>query len=116
RREITVTDPEPVRQAVMEGEVGRVVVTHGPAADRVGRGRVLRREAVHAAAVDLGVSSSPRVVEVVDLAVRLLMEQSDLGGRVHRIRVPGGRRCLRGRLATAGKGAEVMVIAAVLLL
>src|SRR5207302_4143609 len=69
RVEVRVARGEGVVEAVVEGQVGLVVVPHGAAARGVGGVLIGLGEAVHGPVVVLGVAAVPAVVEVGRLAV-----------------------------------------------
>ncbi len=89
-REVRVADREVVVEVVVEGQVGLVVVTHGPMTCGIGRYHVLLRETVHQAVVPFVVGARPRMVQVADLAVVGLVERRDdppVGSRIPRRRL-----------------------------
>ena len=65
RREVSIVDRERVREPVVEGDVGRVVVAHHEVAVAAGRVGAVRDEAVHRAAVDLPVHLVPLVPRIL---------------------------------------------------
>jgi hypothetical protein len=117
RGEVPIADRERRVQAVVEGQVGRCVVAHGPAAGRVGRIDVGGGESVHASTVDLLVDAGPAVVQVGDFAIAGLMEgRNRRPGRVHRVGITGARRLgRRPRLTLEVQLSEVVIERAVLL-
>src|SRR5262249_15837815 len=90
RGEIAIADRESAVEGVVEGQVVDVVETHGTAAGRVGWNRVGGRETVHLIAIQRVVGPGPGVVQVGDLALCGLMEDSYRRGvLVQRVRVAG---------------------------